>query len=132
VLSQAAEDKIGAHDALANGEATPEQISGSQTPGKFLTPDEIWQEMQRSAGKTYDKARAISKQELDQWKEERTAAENDHKAAIERHNTLVDANNAELGEGEAPMDRLEFNPDDVNSRERPKTYDELKVRPRHS
>lgn len=126
VLSQAAEDKIGAHDALVNGEAAPEQISGSQTPGQFMTPDEIWQEMQRSAGKTYDKARSISKQELNQWQEERTKAENEHKAAIERHNQLVDANNAELGEGEAPMDRLEYNADDVDSRERPKTYDELK------
>ena len=126
-LSQAASDKIAAHDALANGEAAPPPISGTQTPGEHTTPDRIWESMQQSAGKTWDKARAASEQEQADWNQERIAAERDHQAAIDEHNNLVDQHNADPDNKDNQLQRLEFDKADANVPEKPPTYDELKA-----
>jgi predicted GNAT family acetyltransferase len=126
-LSQVATDKIAAHDAIVNGESTPSQITGTQTPGEHVTPDEIWPEMQRSAGQTWQKARDASAQEQAEWNQERMTAEREHQAALDEHNTRVSEYNADPSNKDNPLQPLQFNPDDVDHRERPQTYDELKA-----
>lgn len=127
-LSQVATDKIAAHDALVNGEQTPESITGTQTPGQHLTPDEMWPEMQKSAGATWQKARDASARDMDIWNQERSNAEQTHRSALDRYNSLVDTHNADpANAGDNELSPQTFNPDDVDHREKPQTFDELKA-----
>ena len=126
-LSQSATDKIAAHEALANGEAAPPPISGTQTPGVHTTPDKIWQAMQESAGKTWDKARDASAAEQSEWNRARLAAEQEHQAAIDKHNQTVAEYNADPENAGNKMEPLQYDPTDANVPEKPPTYDELKA-----
>ena len=126
-LSQVATDKIAAHEALVNGEQAPEGITGTQTPGEHETPDEIWSGMQDATKSTWDKARSVSAQEQEAWQRERQAAEQNHQTGIDHYNELVDAHNADPANANNQMARETFNPDDVDLRERPQTFDELKA-----
>jgi hypothetical protein len=126
-LSQVATDKIAAHDALVNGEAAPQSISGTQVAGKHMTPDEIWPDMQKSSGQTWDKARETSVREQGVWQQERTQAEQAHREGVDHYNELADAHNADPANADNPIPRQVFNPDDVDVREKPATFDELKA-----
>ena len=126
-LSQSATDQVAAHDALVNGEVAPAPITGTQTAGAHTTPDEIWQDMQRSAGQTYDKARAASAQDLTAWNQERVAAERVHQQGIDHYNELVDAHNADPANKDDLMQPIPFTPADADVREKPLTFDELKA-----
>lgn len=126
-LSQVATDKMEAHRAIASGEQAPEPITGTQTPGEHLTPDEIWPKMQQTAGETWQKARDASARDTSAWQQQRTAAEQAHQAGIDHYNDLVDAHNADPANADNPMDRQVFNPEEVDAPEKPKTYDELKA-----
>jgi hypothetical protein len=126
-LSQVATDKIAAHEAIVNGEAAPEEITGTQTPGEHITPDEIWPAMQESAGQTWQKARDVSATELDRWKQEKAQAEQTHKAGIDHYNDLVQQHNADPANADNQMEPHQFDPADADVREKPKTYDELKA-----
>jgi hypothetical protein len=125
-LSQVATDKIAAHDALANGEAAPDPITGTQIAGEHATPDRIWDEMQNSANQTWEKARQVSASETEAWERERVAAEKSHQDGIDHYNELVSNHNADPANAGNQMQPQSFNPDDVNLRDKPKTYDELK------
>ena len=126
-LSQVATDKIAAHEALVNGEAAPEEITGTQTAGEHITPDEIWPDMQRTAGKTWQKAREASDRDMSAWQERKTAAEESHKASVEHYNDLVDAHNADPANADNPIERQVYDPAEADVPEKPKTYDGLKA-----
>src|SRR5271166_2479574 len=126
-LSQPAEDKIAAHEALANGEATHEPISGTQTPGSFKTPDEIWPAMQRATEQTWSKAREASAREIEAWERDKAAAISAHSAGVDYYNQKVDEFNSSLGDGEEPMPHQTFAPEDVAVPERPQTFDDLRT-----
>jgi hypothetical protein len=126
-LSQVATDKIAAHEALVKGEAAPEKITGTQTPGEHLTPDDMWKGMQDSATQTWDKARKVSQQETEQWQRERTAAEAVHQQGVDHYNKLVEEHNADPANADNPMTPQVFDPSEIQMREKPKTYDELRA-----
>lgn len=125
-LSQVATDKIAAHDALVNGEASPAPITGTQTPGAHATPDDIWSKMQDSANQTWEKARNVSASENEAWERERVAAEKNHQEGIDHYNSLVEAHNADPNNAGNRMEPQSFNPEEVDLRDKPKTFDELK------
>lgn len=126
-LSQSAEDKIARHEALVNGEPMPEPISGTDQAGRFSTPDRIWEGMQQVAEPTWQKAREASNQALAQWEQQKKDIMDAHKAGIEQHNAVADQVNQSLSPGEAPMERVEFDENDVpDMPERPVTFDELR------
>lgn len=126
-LSQSAEDKIAAYEAVREGQPTPDRISGTNIPGSYSDPDEIWAGMQKAAGPTWEKAREQSNKELAQWEQAKRDAVAAHKMGIDQHNSVVDQFNSSLSEGETPMERVTFDENDVpNMPERPVTFDELR------
>ena len=128
-LSQTAEDKIARHEAIVNGEARPEPISGTDQPGRFTTPDEIWSSMQKSTESTWEKAREASRQETAAWEQQRDAAHQAHRSNIDAHNKLVDEYNQSLSmdDGISPEQPVAFDPEDVPGvPEQPKTFDQLR------
>ncbi len=126
-LSQVATDKIAAHDAISKGLPAPEEITGTDTPGQHLSPDEIWRDMQETSGKTWDKAREASARDTEVWQRQKTAAEQSHQAAIDHYNDLVSEHNADPANADNQMEPQVFNPEEVDAPEKPKTYDELKA-----
>lgn len=126
-LSQSAEDKIARHEALVNGDPVPEPISGTETPGQYSDPDKIWAAMQQAAEPTWQKAREASNREIAQWEQQKKDAIQSHQAGIEHHNAIAEAVNQNLSPGEDPMEKVQFNPDEVPGiPDKPVTFDELR------
>jgi hypothetical protein len=124
-IGQRAEDRIAQHDAIRNGEATPEGISGTHQVSKFQTPDSAAQAMKQAASKTWQTADELSQQEQASWEAQRDIAISEHKDAVEEHNRNVEEHNAALGPDELPMAKMPFNPSDAQIPEQPVKFSEL-------
>lgn len=125
-IGQVAEDAINRHQAIVDGDQAPEQLAGTQHVSRFTTPDEAWQEMQKTVtDTTYAKADEISKREQDKWQADRDQRIQEYKELLDRHNANIDAYNAQV----KPEDRMQhavFDPNEVEVPERPKTFNELR------
>ena len=125
-VGQVAEDRIAQHNSIVNGEAAPEGITGTQTPSKFVGPDEAWQEMQKTAqDTTFRKADDISQREQKAWEAKRDEALQEYKDLVDRHNKNIDDYNAQVPKDQQ-MPHAVMNPAEVAVPERPLTYNELR------
>jgi hypothetical protein len=127
-IGQAAEDKIAKHEAIMDGKPTPNPIAGSQTPSKFQTFDDAAKATELSATKTYQKADAVSDKDIAAWQTATRDALNEHKAAIDRYNQMVDQYNENRNTADdKEMPRATYDPNAVSVPEKPQSYSELKA-----
>jgi hypothetical protein len=125
-VGQVAEDRIAQHNAIVNGTTNPESITGTQQPSKFTSPDDAWQEMQKTAqNTTFRKADDISQREQKSWEGQRDQAVQEYKDLVDRHNKNIDDYNAQVPKDQR-MPQAVFNPAEVSVPERPQTYNELR------
>ena len=127
-IGQTAEDKIAKHEAIMDGKPTPNPIAGSQTPSKFQTFDDAAKASELSAAKTYQKADQVSDRDIAAWQTATRDALNEHKAAIDRYNQMVDEYNANRNTADdKEMPRATYDPNAVSIPEKPQSYSELKA-----
>jgi hypothetical protein len=127
ILGQSAEDMINQHDAVINGEPTPESVVEAGKPSKYETIDDAANALNTKARQTtYAKADEISEREQAEWQRKVEIAHQNEQAGIDHYNQMVDEHNANLQEGDEPMQHETFDPSKVQVPERPKTYGELK------
>jgi hypothetical protein len=127
-IGQAAEDKIAKHEAIMDGKPTPNPIAGSQTPSKFQTFDDAAKASELSATKTYQKADAVSDRDIAAWQTATRDALNEHKAAVDRYNQMVDQYNENRNTADdKEMPRATYDPNAVSIPEKPQSYSELKA-----
>jgi len=127
-IGQPAEDKIAKLEAIREGKPTPNPIAGTQTPSKFQTFDDVAKATEQSAAKTYQKADAVSDRDIAAWQTATRDALNEHKAAIDRYNQMVDEYNANRNTADdKEMPRATYDPNAVSVPEKPQSYSELKA-----
>ena len=130
VLGQGAEDLIAQHDAVTNATELPEKVAGTNQPSKYESIDDAAQALnQKARSTTYAKADEISEREQQAHQQNLQSALQNEKEGIDHYNQLVDEHNAQLGEGEEPMQHETFDPTRIQEefeKQRPKTYGELK------
>jgi hypothetical protein len=127
VLGQSAEDLINQHDAILNGDPSPDSVVEQGKPSKYTSIDDAANALNTKARQTtYAKADEISQREQAEWQHQVEVAHQNEQSAIDHYNEMVDEHNANLEEGQTPMEHETFDPSKVRVPERPKTYGELK------
>ena len=127
-VGQRVEDKIANLEAVREGKPTPNPIAGSQTPSKFQTFDDAAKAAETSATKTYQKADEVSDRDTAAWQTATRDALNEHKAAIDKYNSMVDEYNANRNTADdKEMPRATYDPNAVSIPEKPQSYSELKA-----
>jgi len=125
-ISQRAEDANNTHMSLVNNEPLKGQVAGTQQIGKYQTVDEMQNGLYNTAhNTTYAKADAASKADMADWQHQVDAITAREKEAVEHYNSLVDEHNANLKEGEEPLQKQAFDPARVQLPERPVTFSEV-------
>src|SRR5208337_4443960 len=130
VLGLGAEDLIAQHDAIRDKAPMPEQVAGTNQASKYETIDAAAKALNdKAVNTTYAKADEISEREQAEHARKVQKAVQDEKDGIDHYNGLVDEHNAQLSEGDEPMEHQTFNPSRITETmeaDRPKTYGELK------
>jgi hypothetical protein len=127
-VGQPAEDKIAKLEAIREGKPAPNPIAGTQIPSKFQTFDDAAKATETSAMKTYQKADLVSDRDIAAWQTATRDALNEHKAAIDKYNSMVDEYNANRNTADdKEMPRATYDPNAVSIPEKPKSYSELKA-----
>ena len=127
-VGQRVEDKIATLEAVREGKPTPNPIAGTQTPSKFQTFDDAAKASETSATKTYQKADQVSDRDTAAWQTATRDALNEHKAAIDKYNSMVDEYNANRNTADdKEMPRATYDPNAVSIPEKPQSYSELKA-----